>query len=123
MPAQQEIVGDEFPDNCAVLEIRVGELRQLFDAMDPAPFRERDLDPKAEEYIVDWSREIGPDRPLGLFVRLSRLPATPEDAGVLRQALREFFTRRALAKRRNCDDCFESDARACSSASPFSPSR
>jgi len=28
----------------------------LFNAMDPAPFRERDLDPNAEEYIVGWGR-------------------------------------------------------------------
>lgn len=35
----------------------VGELRQLFDSLDPAPFRERDLDPKAAEYIVDSARE------------------------------------------------------------------
>ena len=29
------------------LRLHLGELRQLFDSMDPAPFRERDLDPKA----------------------------------------------------------------------------
>ena len=45
-----------------VLELNVGELRQLFDAMDPAPFRERSLDPNAEEYIVDWGREGGARR-------------------------------------------------------------
>jgi hypothetical protein len=32
------------------LRLYVGELRQLFDSLDPAPFRERDLDPKAAEY-------------------------------------------------------------------------
>ena len=40
----------------AELELHVGEMRQLFNAMDPAPFRERDLDPNAEEYIVVWGR-------------------------------------------------------------------
>jgi hypothetical protein len=93
-------VGDVFPADCAVLEVRVGELKQLFDAMDPAPFRERDLDAKAEEYIVEWSREIRPDRPLGLIVRLSRQAATPEGAGVLRTAIREYFKQRALSTRR-----------------------
>ena len=43
--------------NRAVLELQVGEMRQLFNAMDPAPFRERDLDPQAVTYIVDWGRE------------------------------------------------------------------
>jgi hypothetical protein len=31
------------------IELRVTELKQLFDAMDPSPFRERDLDRKTEE--------------------------------------------------------------------------
>ena len=39
--------------NAHALPVYVGELRQLFDSLDPAPFRERDLDPKAAEYIVD----------------------------------------------------------------------
>ena len=34
------------------LEIRVGELNQLFNMIDPAPFRERDIDPNAETYVV-----------------------------------------------------------------------
>jgi hypothetical protein len=41
------------PRNPARLDIYVGELKQLFNAMDPAPFRKRDLDPNAERFIVD----------------------------------------------------------------------
>jgi hypothetical protein len=36
------------------IEIHLAESKQLFNAIDPAPFREKDLDPKAEEFIVDW---------------------------------------------------------------------
>ena len=32
--------------------------------MDPAPFRERDLDPNAVSYIVDWAREAPTGEPL-----------------------------------------------------------
>ena len=39
--------GDPIPANCVVIEVRVGELKQLFNAIDPSPFRERDLDPGA----------------------------------------------------------------------------
>lgn len=42
----------------AVIEVHVAELRQVFDHMDPAPFCDRDLDPKAVEYIVDSAREL-----------------------------------------------------------------
>jgi hypothetical protein len=38
-----------------VLEIYLADVRQLFNSMDPAPFRERDLDPNAADYIVEWA--------------------------------------------------------------------
>jgi len=88
------------PADCALIEVHVGELRQLFNAMDPAPFRDRDLDPNAEEFIVDWSREIEGERPLALVVHLSREAARPGDAAVLQQAVHEFFAHRAEGERR-----------------------
>jgi hypothetical protein len=84
----------------AVLELHVAELRQLFNAMDPAPFRERDLDPNAQAYIVDWARETRARQPLGLIVRLDREPATPENASLLHDAVHAYFKQRAVASRR-----------------------
>ena len=49
--------GDEIPPHSEVIEVRVRELRQLFNAIDPSPFNERDLDPSAEEFILEWARE------------------------------------------------------------------
>ena len=84
----------------AVLELRVAEMRQLFNAMDPAPFRERDLDPKAVEYILEWGRETRAGQPLGLVVHLGRESATAENETVLRDAVHEYFRQRAKATRR-----------------------
>ena len=81
------------------LELRVGELRQLFNEMDPAPFRERDIDPNAETYIVEWAEETRADRRLGLVVHLARERATPESARMLRDSVDEYFRRRAAATR------------------------
>lgn len=100
MSAQAEQVGDTFSPDCVVLTVRIAELKQIFDALDPAPFRERDLDPKAEEYVVEWAREIAPTAPLGLAVRLTRQAATAADAEVLREAIHEYFARRAVSTRR-----------------------
>jgi hypothetical protein len=86
--------------NRAVLELRVGEMRQLFNAMDPAPFRERDLDPKAVEYILEWGRETRKGQPLGLIVHLGRESPTLDDEIVLRDAIHEYFRQRAKATRR-----------------------
>ena len=44
-----------------VIEIRVDEIAQLFHTLDPFPFREKDLDQEAEEYIVGWARELPAD--------------------------------------------------------------
>ncbi|MFO1413875.1 MAG: hypothetical protein U1F10_08210 [Burkholderiales bacterium] len=83
----------------ACLEIAVGEMRQLFNAMDPAPFRERDLDPAAEEYIVDWAREQPASAPLRLAVRLTRETPGPETARVLEDAIDGYFRQRARTTR------------------------
>ena len=92
-------LGDPLPPTCEVLRIHIGELNQLFNAMDPAPFRERDLDPHAEEFIVEWARELRSDGPLGLAVQLDRQTGTPEEAAMLKDAVHEFFTQRAHVTR------------------------
>jgi hypothetical protein len=92
--------GDPIPANSVIIEVRVADLRQLFNAIDPAPFRERDLDPKVEEFIVEWSREVPNDRPLALHVRLERAARAPDEPAVLRDAVREYFRQRATSSRR-----------------------
>ncbi|MCZ8096764.1 MAG: hypothetical protein O9345_09850 [Burkholderiaceae bacterium] len=82
-----------------VLALYLSETRQLFDSMDPAPFRERDLDPKAVAYIVDWAREAPAGVPLGLLVHLGRESARADDATMLGDAVHEYFRGRAHASR------------------------
>jgi len=94
------------PTGGAVLEMHVAELKQLFDAMDPAPFRERDIDPHAHAYILDWGRETRRGVPLGLIVRLSREPVTADNAGMVREAVQGFFHQRARSTRRQLQQLF-----------------
>jgi hypothetical protein len=93
--------GDSLPPNCRVVEVRLRELRQLFDPMDPTPFRERDLDPKAEEYIVDSVKELPPKATCALMVHLDEPMKLPDEAVVIGHALRVHFTRRARLRRRD----------------------
>lgn len=94
------MIGREaLPPGSSVLDLRLAELKQLFNAMDPAPFRERDLDPRAAEYIVEWARERPSSAPLALAVRLGR-GGGPEAHAVLQHAVSDFFADRALATRR-----------------------
>jgi hypothetical protein len=98
--------GDPIPSNYEVIEIRVAELKQLFNAIDPSPFREKDLDAKAEEFIVGWARDVHTDAPLALLVYLDRPAGRPEESTVLRDAIREFFTQRAEGTRRRLRQLF-----------------
>jgi len=87
------------PANAARIEVRVNELRQLFNAMDAAPFRDRDLDPNAEAFILEWSRDVERRRPLALVVHLGGEAPREEDRAVLGQAVHEFFAHRAVSER------------------------
>jgi hypothetical protein len=98
--------GDEIPRKCSVIEVHVGELKQLFNAIDPSPFREKDLDPKAEEFIVDWSKDLPRDATLALVVDLDRHAGLPDEAAVLRDAIHEFFSQRALRYRQRLRELF-----------------
>jgi hypothetical protein len=97
--ADAHSAGDPLLPNVHVVEVRVKELRQLFDALDPSPFRERDLDTKAAEFIVSWARELPRDAPLGLLVHLDRAAGAANEAPMLRDAIHLFFRGRATAAR------------------------
>ena len=102
----KESAGDPLPPKCAVIEVHVAELKQLFNSIDPSPFRNKDLDPKAEEFIIGWAKDLPKDVPLGLVVDLDRPAGLPDEAAVLRDAVHEFFRQRALAYRRRLRELF-----------------
>jgi hypothetical protein len=68
---------DEPPPTGATnaIEIRIEEVAQLFHSLDPYPFREKDLDEDAEEFIVSWARELPVDRPFKIVVHLPEAQA------------------------------------------------
>jgi len=92
--------GDPIPPQCSVIEVRVPELKRLFNAIDPSPFHEKDLDPNAEDFIVSWAKELPRTAPLALLVHLDRAAGPPDEAAVLRDAIHAFFRRRAVEFRR-----------------------
>lgn len=106
MSDQPVSAGDPIPPNCQLIEVRVAELRQLFNAIDPSPFRERDLDPRAEQFIVDWGRDLPADAPLAFVVHLERTAGRPDESALLREAIYEFFSQRAASSRRSLRQLF-----------------
>ncbi len=47
--------------NTATIDIKLSRVEGLFESLDPSPFHERDLDPKAMDYIVGWALEYPSD--------------------------------------------------------------
>lgn len=82
-----------------LIEVRLSRLAQLFHNLDPAPFREKDLDPDAEAYLVESAEEIGPDLPIALVFELPAAEIAQAEA-LLPEALAHYFTDRALSSRR-----------------------
>jgi hypothetical protein len=105
-PTPAHTAGDPLPSKCELIEVHVAELKQIFNAIDPSPFREKDLDPNAEEFIVSWAREAPGDAQLALVVYLDRPAGLPEEPAILRDALREFFTYRKDSERRRLSRLF-----------------
>jgi hypothetical protein len=98
--------GDAIPTECRPIEVRVAELRQLFNAIDPSPFRDRDLDPRAEEFIVGWARDLPRDARLALLVHLERSAGQADEAPLLGESVHQYFKQRAIDSRRRLRELF-----------------
>ena len=83
-----------------VIDVRVSDLRQLFNSLDPSPFHEKDLDRDAEEYIVGWADEASPQSPLELVVRLPHDQVETAERSDLARAVHNYFSYRAVASHR-----------------------
>jgi hypothetical protein len=82
------------------IEVRIQELSQLFNSMDPTPFHHKDLDPDAEEFITSWAQEHPRDAELEILIHLAGGNAPADAEAVVREALRNYFTYRAAHAQR-----------------------
>jgi hypothetical protein len=96
---------DDVPPG-STLQLRLSDLRQLFNSMDPAPFRERDLDTTAAAYVVEWARETTAGPALSLEVVVDGRVTSADETRVLQTAVGDYFRRRAAAKRREVRQLF-----------------
>ena len=81
-----------------LLEVTLDDVQQLFHSLDPAPFRQKDLDEAADEYIVGTVREIRQRGWRGAVRLVFYLPGAAvgtEDARALPAAVHNYFAYRA----------------------------
>jgi hypothetical protein len=80
-----------------LIELRVDNIAQLFHTLDPFPFRERDLDKEAEEFIVGWARELAADHTITIIIHFPEAEAQTKAARELEEAFRRYFSDHANA--------------------------
>jgi hypothetical protein len=88
-----EVVADR--EHSRSISVRLRDVNQLFNSMDPSPFIEKDLDDKAEEFIAGWAQEFPPDAHIKLRVHLEQWPTEGDPRDLIRQAVHNHFAHRA----------------------------
>ena len=79
-----------------LIEVKVAEIHQLFNSMDPSPFHDRDLDSEAEAFILSWAQEFPLRSKLKLLVHLGKLPdGVDHPQKRIAESVRHYFGYRA----------------------------
>ena len=73
------------------IELRLRELSQLFNSMDPTPFHHKDLDPNAEEFIESWALEFPPESRFHITIHLERWPPEGDPTALVTEAVHNYF--------------------------------
>jgi len=81
------------PDKIPTCEIsiRLQSLDQLFHSLDPSPFREKDLDERAEDYIIRAAQHGPGNAPISIVLRVPERIANSEAALETPDAIRNYF--------------------------------
>ena len=93
--------------NAAVISLRLATAGALFHTLDPTPFREGDLAAEAEDYILDWARDLPRDQPFAILVRLPAAELANPLARIMPHAVPAYFARRAEGQTRAIRDLMQ----------------
>eukprot|EP00762_Andalucia_godoyi_P000248 ANDGO_02244.mRNA.1 hypothetical protein len=82
------------------IDIHVRELRQMYNTLDPAPFRERDIDAKAAEFIETYALDVEGDARIHLRIFTDQ-PTKSSEILDLREAVRFYYDCELASLRRD----------------------
>ncbi len=86
------------------IEVRVKSAQQLFDARDPAPFRDRDLDDDFVEWINSSAREFPSHMPLKIVIHVEESEKSELSSEAIREAIRSFYAYKIELQRGDLKD-------------------
>jgi hypothetical protein len=73
------------------LDIRVREVRQLFNSLDPTPFLNKDLDRACEAFIENWALSLAHDSHLHLMIHVEQLADGSAADDVVTEAIHNYY--------------------------------
>jgi hypothetical protein len=82
------------PGHPHTIRLKLRDMSQLFNSMDPSPFIEKELDEDAEEFIVSLAHEFSPTAPVKLRIYLDQWPAA-DPKELIMTAVHNHFAHRA----------------------------
>jgi hypothetical protein len=82
------------------IELRIDELSQLFNSMDPTPFHHRDLDPGVEEFLESWALEYPQASHFRIVVHIGKMPAA-DPTPLVTEAIHNYFEYKSMLTKRN----------------------
>ena len=82
------------------ISLRLHDVWQLFNSMDPTPFLHRDLDPDAEEFIESWALEFPSASRFEITIHLQQMPAEGDPTALVAEALHNYYEYKAELARR-----------------------
>jgi hypothetical protein len=94
MKANTTLGNGEKPTSATNMEVAVRNVDALFNSLDPSPFREKDLDDDAVEFIVSWAGEHSMATPLSLRILVREWPAE-DPAQLIRDSVHNYFDYRS----------------------------
>lgn len=81
-----------------LIEMKISRPDQLFNSLDPSPFRERDLDAEAANWLLDAMRELHGHRQVKVVLYLPE-QSPPGTAAEVTDAIHNYFHYREIAAR------------------------
>ncbi len=88
------------------IAVRAHTIGQLFNSLDPSPFREKDLDAGVEEFVVGWVRELPKAAAFTIVVHLPPEEAAKPEAARVGEAFAYYFSDRARVAQQDLRELF-----------------
>lgn len=81
------------------IELRINQVSELFNSMDPTPFPNRNLDKDAEDFLEEWALEFPANSQFRVVVHMGQMPAD-DPTRLITDAIHNYFSYKAVRSRR-----------------------